>query len=836
MTPSSPLSHSQQALWFIYREAPKSAAYNMAFPLRFTGEVDAQTLQQALQRLVERHSMLRSRFSEVDGVPYQHVATETKPFWQEVDAGQWTETTLMDALYSHSQQPFTLEQSVFRATLFQSVDTGSVLLLILHHIAGDAASLAILGKELVEFYGAENAPSTAADYGHYVHWEAELLNGQKGQRMAAYWQQQLAGDMPVLQLPTDYPRPARQTFNGASVRVELPEPLTAAVKNLAKAQRTTLFTVLFSAYQVLLQRYSEQDDIWIGVPTSTPRNQTEFADMVGYLVNPMILRGDFANANNVSFSQLVQLNSKQLLTGLYHQPYPFTQLIEQLQPQRNPAYPPLVQTLFTLERDDLIPKTFSANGLLAKRLELAQMEGQFDLTLTFFDSDNGRTLSAVWAYNTDLFAEATIARMAEHLHLLLQSAVDDAEQSIATMPLLTDREQAQLKQWNQTEADYPKDRTVVDLFEHQAATTPDNLAVIFEDRSLSYRQLNDKANQLAHYLLSLKTETGTALLGNNPLIAIAVERTPEMIIGLLAILKAGVAYLPIDPGYPTARIRYILDDSVTPLLLTQSHIKSQLSLDESEHRYFVLCLDHIDVTDQLAENLPTRCSPEDLAYVIYTSGSTGRPKGVMVEHKNLVNLCTWHIKVFSVQETDKATLLANSAFDASVWELWPYLLAGACVMPTHLEALIEQGIWHTLNENKISVSFLPTPIINNPSDYPASNGTHLRLLLTGGETLHQCSNSLPCPLINNYGPTESTVVATSVAVNPNESVSIGQPIANTRIYILNGQHQIQPPGIPGELCIAGAGLARGYLNRPELTAEKFIEVELFGKTERLYKT
>jgi len=832
MPASTPLSYSQQALWFIYRDAPQSAAYNMALPLRFSGDVDGRTLQQAVRQLVHRHSMLRSRFAELDGVPYQSVVADINVPWQEVDAAGWTEQTLTAELHRHSQQPFVLEQGAFRATLFQSAQTGTVLLLSLHHIAGDAASLAILGKELPAFYTEKDLPPTAPAYGDYVRWEAELLNGNKGQRMAAYWQRQLAGEVPVLQLSTDYPRPPLQTFNGASVRVDMPEPLTVAVKNLAKTHKTTLFTLLFSAYQVLLQRYSGQDDIWLGVPTSTPRNHTEFADMVGYLVNPMIMRGDFSK--NVSFSQVLQLNSKQMLSGLYHQPYPFTQLIELLQPQRNPAYPPLVQAMFALERDDLIPKTFSANGLTARRLELAQMEGQFDLTLTFSDGDDGKTLSAAWSYNADLFTEATIARMAEHLHLLLQSAVNDAEQSIATMPLLSDREQAQLKQWNQTEADYPKDLTIVDLFERQVETTPDNSAVVFDGRSLSYRQLNDKANRLAHYLLSLKTETGAALLGNKPLIAIAVERSADMIIGLLAILKIGGAYLPIDPGYPVARIRYMLEDSATPLLLTQSRTKRQL--DEPKQDCKALCLDEIDVADQPAENLPTRCTAEDLAYVIYTSGSTGRPKGVMVEHKSLVNLCTWHIKAFSVQATDKATLLANNAFDASVWELWPYLLAGACVMSTHLDDLIEQGIWQALNENQISVSFLPTPIINNPSDYPASNGTHLRLLLTGGDTLHHCPNSLPCPLINNYGPTESTVVASSAAVNPNEPVSIGQPIANTRIYILNGQHQIQPPGIPGELCIAGDGLARGYLNRSELSAEKFIEVELFGKSERIYKT
>jgi len=847
--PSTPLSYSQQALWFIYRDAPKSAAYNMALPLQFTGEVDAQTLQRAVQRLVERHSMLRSRFSELDGVPYRHVASEVKHFWQEVDAGQWPQTTLMAALYSHSQQPFTLEESAFRATLFQGVGTGTVLLLNLHHIAGDAASLAILGKELLAFYGAENVPPAAADYGHYVHWEAELLNGQKGQRMTQYWQQQLAGDLPVLQLPTDYPRPARQTFNGASVRVELPEPLTEAVKNLAKTHQTTLFTVLFSAYQALLQRYSGQDDIWIGVPTSTPRNQTEFAEMVGYLVNPMILCGDFANDKNVSFSRLVQLNSKQMLTGLYHQPYPFTLLIEQLQPQRNPAYPPLAQALFALERDDLIPRTFSANGLIAQRLELAQMEGQFDLALTFSDSDDGKALSAAWSYNTDLFKEATIARMAEHLHLLLQGAVDDAEQDIAKMPLLTEAEKAQLKQWNQTETDYPKDRTVVDLFERQAETTPDNLAVVFEDQSLSYRQLNDKANQLAHHLLNLKTETGAPLFADNPLIAIAVERSLDMVIGLLAILKAGGAYLPVDPNYPVARIRYMLDDSQARLLLTQSRIKAQLSLDESEHQCFVLCLDQIDVADQPSENLPVKGRAEDFAYVIYTSGSTGNPKGVMVGHQALALHSQTMLQQYGITENDRDLQFASSSFDVSLEELFVAWLSGACSVLITTNFMLASELLVLIKKHAVTVVNLPPAYWQQMLEIATIAGdlANLRILILGGDALplslaqqtRKHFPSLTC--FNAYGPTEAVITPTlyrlPMTLTDNAAyIAVGKPRANTRIYILNAQYRPQPVGIPGELCIAGSILACGYLGRPELTAEKFIEVELFGKTERIYKT
>jgi len=410
---------------------------------------------------------------------------------------------------------------------------------------------------------------------------------------------------------------------------------------------------------------------------------------------------------------------------------------------------------------------------------------------------------------------------------ILEAILKDNISPIYTLPIMTEQEVQQLQTWNDTTTDFPKNQTIVDLFEQQVEKTPNNIAVVFEEQQLTYRELNRQANQLAHYLQNKRVKPEV-------LVGICVERSLEMVIGLLGILKAGGAYVPIDPSYPAARIQYMLEDSATPLLLTQNHLKKQLF--EPKPECVVVCFDEVDFAVQETDNPVVSNGVDDLAYVIYTSGSTGKPKGVMVEHKNLVNLITWHVKTFSVKSTDKATLLANTAFDASVWELWPNLIVGACVMPADLETLIEKDIWHWLNEKQISLSFLPTPVIDNYSATSVPNTTHLRLLLTGGDTLHQCPNTLSCPLFNNYGPTENTVVTTSTLVKPNVSSSIGKPIHNVQVYIVDAQHQILPPGIPGELCIVGAGLARGYLNRPELTAEKFIEIELFGKTERIYKT
>jgi amino acid adenylation domain-containing protein/non-ribosomal peptide synthase protein (TIGR01720 family) len=832
------LSYAQQALWFIYKEAPESTAYNMALPLQFAKPIDPKTLQRAVQQLVEHHPALRTTFGEHDGIPYQQFTTKISRYWREVNATGWTEKELLTQVHQSSQQPFILEEGVFRATLFHGNQAETILLLTLHHITGDATSLAILGKQLLQCYAALadrkslTLPALKADYSDYVRWETERLKSQKGQRMAAYWQKQLAGEVPILQLPTDFPRPPVQTFNGASLTIELSTELTQGLKTLAKAHQSTLFTILLSAYQVLLQRYSGQDDIWIGVPTSIPRNQPAFSDLVGYLVNPMIVRTQFHDRNALTFSQLMQQTGRQILTGLYHQPYPFTQLIEQLQPQRDPSYPPLVQVMFALERNDLIPKHFVAGNYSAQQGEIAQMEGQFDLSLTWYEDLDNKPLSGVLSYNPDLFEPATIVRLAEHLQVLLTGAVENPAQSISHLPILTEKEVQQLQTWNDTTTDYPKDQTIVDLFEQQVEKTPDNIAVVFEQQQLSYSELNRKANQLAHYLRGLKNGT------DNGLIAIAVERSFSMVIGLLAILKTGGAYVPIDPSYPAARIRYMLEDSRAKLLLTQSHLKAQLSLDKLESDCVVVCLDEVDLANQPSENPSVSRTATDLAYVIYTSGSTGKPKGVMVEYKGLVNLALTQISIFRILSSSRVLQFASFSFDASVSEITTTLLTGATLYLVPKARLLDSAYLTTLMvQQQISHITLPPSFLSNLSDQALSG---LKTLVVAGEAcpaewVKQWANKVR--FINAYGPTESTVCASvALCFSEMDTVGIGQPIANTRIYILDAQLRPLPPGIPGELCIAGTGLARGYLNRPELTKEKFIQVELFGKTERIYKT
>jgi amino acid adenylation domain-containing protein len=530
------------------------------------------------------------------------------------------------------------------------------------------------------------------------------------------------------------------------------------------------------------------------------------------------------------------------ISAYHHQDLPFEQLVEELQPERNLSYSPLFQVLLQLQDAPLSQLEWS--GLTVTQLALESMNVKFDLTLILEKTTDG--LVGEIQYNTDLFKASTIERLQEHLKILLSSMVANPQQSIYQLPLLTENEQQQLVAWNDTAMAYPTDQTIIDLFEQQVNKTPDNIAVVFEEQQLTYQQLNDQANQLAHYLLSLQTQAGTILLSNNSLIAIAVERSLEMIIGLLGILKAGGAYVPIDPSYPAARIRYLLADSAAPLLLTQSHLKTQLSLEALEHECVVVYLENVDFIKQSIANPLVNRQATDLAYVIYTSGSTGKPKGVMVEHISVLNLVFGlHKTIYNFYDHSQLRVSMNGAlvFDTSVKQLIQ-LLSGHIldVMPNEVR-FNQKALLTYFQEHQIDV-FDCTPshfnLISENLFYQNISIPHI--ILIGGEPLNELTwrflqSAKTTRYYNLYGSTECTV-DTCICTISNTSIKpiIGRPIINTYIYILDNNNQPQPPGIPGELCIAGAGLARGYLNRPDLTAEKFIEVELFGKIERIYKT
>ena len=821
------------------RMHPDSPAYNMAWAVEWQGKLDRAVLRRALQAIVNRHPVLRTTIDRVDDGLAQTVKPIGSYQWNEQLASDWPEQQLMQTLKVAYEKPFDLTQEgALRADLLQIAPQHYIFLLTLHHIFGDARSIDLLGKELLALYHAELAGQQSvlapmpSSYADFVRAETSLLNSDAGEGLLNYWRRQLGNGAPVLNLPTDCPRPNTQSFTGDSVPFCCSTEITQQLKQLAAHEKASLFTLLLTVFQVFLHRYTGQNEIWIGTPTSVSTRQPQFANLVGYLVNPVVLKAEIDPT--ASFSELLALSNQTVWEAIEHSAYPFSLLVKELQPQRDLSHSPLFQVMLDFQTD--FPAIEQANAQLkVSPLELAQMEGQFDLTLTLCEAEQ---LSGRLSYSLDLFKRETIERMVKHFEVLLRAFVDDPKQAIGTVPMLTEAEVQQLHAWNDTTTDYPQDQTLVGLFEAQVESTPDNIAVVFEGESLTYRQLNTQANQLAHHLLSLAKPDGQPLLSGNPLIAIAVERSLDMIIGLLAILKAGGAYVPVDPSYPPSRIRYMLEDSQAPLLLTQSHLTEALALDGLGHECVVLCLDQTDVAGQPSENLPARSIPEDLAYVIYTSGSTGKPKGVMIKINGLVNLALAQIKAFEMDASSRILQFASFSFDASVSEISTAFLVGASLTLITKETLLGADQFGALLvEQQISHATFPPSFLNNLSEQAFSG---LKTLVVAGETcavevMKRWSQKLR--FINAYGPTENTVCASVAVCNPGmDTVSIGQPIANTRVYILNAQHQPQPPGIPGELCIAGAGLARGYLNRPELTAEKFIEVELFGKTERIYKT
>ncbi|NCT42247.1 MAG: amino acid adenylation domain-containing protein [Microcystis aeruginosa G11-09] len=838
-----PLSYAQQRLWFLDQLEPNSSFYNVPLALHLAGDLQADILEKSLQKIIQRHEALRTNFTTIEGNPVQVIKPESN--WQLTlvnvkDSPKYREDQeIKKWLEIHSHQPFDLaNDSLIRATLLKLSDTEYFLLICLHHIVSDGWSMGVFIEELTTLYNAYTKglepllPELPIQYADFAIWQREYLQGEIRQNQLNYWQKQLAAAPALLHLPTDRPRPPEQRFEGDQINGILSPELSQDLNKLSREKGVTLFMTLLTAFKVLLYRYTGQEDILVGTPIAN-RTRSELAGLIGFFVNTLVLRTDLAG--NTSFSEALKQVRKTATDAYDHQDLPFEMLVEALQPERNMSYTPLFQVMFGLDNEVL--NEMDLEGIKATPQPLEFKKAKFDLSLSIQVKEAG--LTAHWEYNTDLFNGETIERMNGHFLALLEGIIANPSERISQLPLLTKSEQQQLLiDWNNTEVDYPVDKCIHQLFEEQVERTPDTVAVIFEEQELTYNELNCRANQLAHYLQSLGVKP-------DELVGICVERSLEMIVGLLGILKAGGAYVPLDPDYPLERISLMLEDAGLKVLLTQQKLIDKLS--ESQANINIVCVD-ADlpvISKEEQKNLITTIKYSNLAYVIYTSGSTGIPKGVLVTHQGLLNLVFWHQNTFEITNLDKATQLAGTGFDAAVWELWPYLTAGASiylVKPEILISLVELQKW--LAAKKITISFLPTPIAEQLLSLEWTEiNVSLRTILTGGDKLNQYpSNFIPFQVVNNYGPTENTVVTTSGVVisgekNNSLSPAIGRPIFNTQIYILDSNLQPVPVGIPGEINISGAGLARGYLNRPELTQEKFIPNPFSNSPDsRLYKT
>ncbi|MBI4524347.1 MAG: amino acid adenylation domain-containing protein [Deltaproteobacteria bacterium] len=858
---SAPLSFAQQRLWFINQLEPESSAYNEAAAIRLEGTPNVDALKNALNAIVDRHEVLRTTFSAADGSgPVQLIGKSRPVDLPIVDFSGYPEPERMaqvqGAIAQLRECNFDLGKDLMlRAALLRLDFNRHVLVIITHHIASDGWSNGIFWRELATLYEAFSLekpnplPELPIQYADYAVWQRQWLQGEVLEKQLSYWKAQLQ-DLSILELPTDRPPPPVQTYRGARQSLLLPRALSDHLKALSSQQGVTLFMTLLAALQTLLHRYTGQDDIVVGSPIAG-RNRLETEGLIGFFVNTLVFRTDLSG--NPTFRELLHRVKEEALHAYEHQDLPFERLVEALNPDRDRGRTPLFQVMFAVQN---VPRrALEMPGLVAAPIEIESLTAKFDLFAAFVERDQQQTMRI--EYNTDLFDDATIRRMTVHFQTLLESVVANLHERISELPMLTEAEKHQLLvEWNDTEKEYPKDRCIHELFEEQVKRTPEAVAVVFEGQELSYRDLNAKANRLAHHL----RRRG---VGPETLVAICMERSTEMIVGLLGILKAGGAYVPLDPQYPKERLAFMLRDTQAPVLLTQQRLMEELledrrskpvlspsaalridsaeGIEDGDFRFSILnpriqvvCLDaEWEVIAAESEDNPiSGATANNLVYVIYTSGSTGTPKGVVVPHRGITRLL-FGIDYAQFGANQTFLHLAPTAFDASTFEIWgPLLDGGTCILyPGKVPTPKELG--DLLHEHDVSTLWLTASLFNAVIDTAPKALSRVRQLLIGGEALSvphvRCALSrLPnTEIINGYGPTESTTFTCCYRI-PREldenvtSIPIGRPIGNTQTFILDASLTPVPIGVTGKLYIGGDGLARGYLNNSELTAEKFV--------------
>ena len=814
----APLSSAQERLFFLAQLEPGNPFYNVMGALRLNGPLQVSALEQSIIAISQRHESLRTTFVMSDGEIRQVIAPCPTHVFKHVDISEATdpEGEMQRRADEEVKRPFDVTSGpLFRLTLLRLGMQHHVLLISMHHIVSDGWSLGILIRELSQVYDAVMAgkPSPlrplAIQYGDYSVWQRRWLSSSVLKPHLDYWTTKLAGDLPLLDLPTDRPRPKQLHYRGSRVPVVLSSALSHSIKTLSLAEATTPFMTLLAAFHVLLSRHTGQTDLLVGSPIAN-RTRVEVEALVGCFVNTLVLRADLGG--NPPFREVLARVKQVCLEAYAHQDLPFEKLVEVLQPIRRLDRMPLIQAMFALHT--AMP-SISLRDLTVSMIDIQRDISVFDVTLVL--ENTAEHFTGYFEYNTDLFDAATVERLATHYIRLLEAIVAEPITRVSELAMLSPTERAQLLvEWNATAKDCPAIPTIQALFEAQVERIPEAVAVVYQNQQLTYRELHTRANQLAWYLRRVG-------VGPDVSVGLCVERSVELLVGLLGIVKAGGAYVPLDPTYPTERLRYMLADSQPAVVLTQASLCERLPTTDTP----TLCLDTqwATVATEATENLPYQTLPQHLVYIIYTSGSTGSPKGVGVEQRNLANLVTWHTECFQLESGMRTSCAAGLGFDACTWEIWPALCSGATLLLAPHDATGDpQRLLQWWQAQVLDVSFLVTLLAEQAMTQRQINGG-LRVLLVGGDRLsHPPTQLLPGQaLINNYGPTEATVVATSGLITADDSVlHIGRPITNTQIYILDKALEPVPVGVGGELHIAGAGLARGYLRRPGLTAEQFI--------------
>ncbi len=831
-----PLSYAQERQWFLWQLEPQSAAYHIPSALRLKGQLDIAALQKSFEHLIARHESLRTRFRQVGETMQQQVlpAHPVQLVPEHIDESQ-----LKARVEQEIARPFDLVQGpLLRISLLRLAPQDHVLVLVQHHIISDGGSMQVLVEEVVQAYtaftqGREiDMPGLPIQYADYALWQRSWMEAGEKDRQLEYWRDLLGGDQPVLEIPLDRPRPAVQSFRGASLDLVLDGALAAGVKALAQREGATSFMLLLASFQALLYRYSGQQDVRVGVPTAN-RNRVETQRLIGFFVNTQVLKADIDA--HTSVLALLRQARQRVLQAQAHQDLPFEQLVEALRPERSLSYSPLFQVMFNHQNQGAGRASAAQQGsLVLEGLDWESRTAQFDLSLNV--SEDASSIHASFGYATDLFEAATIERMAHHWQRLLTAMIATPEALIDSLPMLDAQERAQIvDDWNATATDYPLEHAVHKCFEAHAARAPHTPALAFGAEQLTYAALNGRANRLAHALI----ERG---VGPDSLVGVAMERSVEMVVALMAILKAGGAYVPVDPDYPAERQAYMLEDSAVSLVLSQSHLS--LSSADSVLR---IDLDHdSDWLQAYSEvNPDVAVSGENLAYVIYTSGSTGKPKGAGNSHAALANRLYWMQDAYALGAGDTVLQKTPFSFDVSVWEFfWPLISGARLVMaapgdhrdPAKLVELITREAVTTLH-------FVPSMLQAFLQHGQVGSCSSVQRIICSGEALPvdaqtQVFAKLPhAGLYNLYGPTEAAIDVThwTCVDEGQDAVPIGKPIANLGCHILDANLEPVPIGVLGELYLAGQGLARGYHRRPALTAERFV-ASPFGAGERMYRT
>ncbi|TMA84968.1 MAG: amino acid adenylation domain-containing protein [Deltaproteobacteria bacterium] len=818
-----PLSFSQQRLWFLDQLEPESCAYNLCSVFHLTGRLNVTALQQSFNVIIKRHEALRTVFKSANGRPFQTILPSMiieVPIvdLQQLDSATDRDSKIREFYVAEARRPFDLTSGpLLRVALVRLSENEHWLLLTLHHIVFDGWSLGILTRELSALYEAFSnglpspLPELSVQYADFSHWQREWLQGEVIKEQIAYWKLQLKG-LPTLELPNDRPRLAVQTFRGARQSFALSEALSAALEKLSHQHGVTLFMTLLAAYQTLLQRYTGQNDMAIGSPVAG-RGRRELEGLVGFFLNMLVLRTDLSD--NPTFLELLARVKGICLDAYEHQDLPFEKLVEELQPQRNMSHTPLFQASFALQNTPACP--LELTGLAVGEVDIGSGVGGFDLHLYIVEEQAG--LRGWLRYNADLFEAATIARMVGHLRLLLEGAVANPDQRVSDLPMLTEAEKHRLLvEWNDTKTVYPKDKCIQELFETQVDKTPEAIAVVFEDQQLTYRELNYRANQLARYLRRHGVGPGV-------LVGICVARSMEMV------------------------LEFMLADAQVPVLLTQEGLLEDggSRMDDSDCRSSILDrpMQRISldrdwelIARESNANPESTTTADNLAYVIYTSGSTGQPKGVAIEHRNTVAFLSWAHFAFGKEELSGVLASTSICFDLSVFEIFAPLTCGGTIIiakdalalttiPNRSKVSLVNTVPSAINELLRRDAIPPSVLVINLAGEPLSPELVQRIYeSTSVQKVHDL-----------YGPSESTTYSTRMCRSADGPQTIGQPIANSRVYILDAHRNPVPIGVVGEIYIGGDGVARGYLNRPQLTAERFIGHSFDGMPEqRLYKT